>query len=1040
MKFSQPQLEAIQTINKNIVVSASAGAGKTTVLVERLMQRMFKDHLGLDEIIAVTFTEAAASNMKKKLLKSLYAKLQSTDNPAEKAFCEKQIVLLNNALICTMHSFLTRVIKENYAAISLDIELVDNIIDEVLKVSYLESALNKVIDEELTHNFSTFNVFSLYSSNDTYNFNTIKTNIISVFNAANNNLDPQKWLLKIQSKNHIAKTFSEIDSDYLYYFFQNLQFQFNKCILDLDNMINLIQIDYPKDIENLLVIKKGFEKALSLLKTNYVQAIDQLQETLLLKTKASYKNILEYADIRKTFIKETNNLVANLFSQEKLLNDYNINCQHQHYLLELTSKVITYYQNIKLQHKCMDFNDMEHYAYKILIANNAEVAKKYQKQFKEIMVDEFQDTNNVQDAMVNLISSGNNVFRVGDIKQSIYKFRNAQPTIMQKLIDDPLYYTIYLPNNYRSNYNIVNFNNLLFQQLLSDNNLNVKFKEADLQIAELDYQLQDLETIKLVSLPFKNEDSIYKENNAAIFIANDIIDKHQNHGYNFKDFCILLRSHNEKKAIKFILEKANIPNFIDDHLGFVHSKANLVIINYLKLLINLQNEIALIAVLTSPIYQLSDDQLVELKDDEGYLKSLQNHNHPFIDDYKHIKEIYLKQGLLACINAIINLKHYYHNFTSKQDKYDINFLLKNAQDFNSNSIIAYLDYLDIASINNKDGAICVSNEDDVVQVMTIHQSKGLEFKVVYLYDYNPQSLEKQQSSLIINNDLGIATKHTDQNLQNTCNTLTWMAIMQLNKLEELSELIRIFYVATTRPKSRLYILTNKNLKPFKKTPVSSLLNQQISFVELLYCTNINEAEIFEAIKITQPLNLQILPGKQNIPKEIEYYPNKTLAIKKITPSNHETDDITLDFNTKGLEIGTLMHKAMEVLPLDQTWTQQLINKQIKGLTNNQINKLIKLYQNTFFQKLLSGQVYREYNFTIFLDNNLTTGIVDFISINQNEVTIIDYKTDINVDKEILINRYQNQLLMYQKTFTNIFLNKTIKTYIYSFYLNDFIQI
>ena len=1040
MQFSPSQREAINTSNKNIVVSASAGAGKTTVLVERLMQRMFNDKISLDEIVAMTFTEAAASNMKKKLLKALNEKLNSDIDNETKDFCQKQLILIENALICTMHSFSTTIIKNNYAALSLNPELVNNIIDDITKIKLTKEATTYIFNKELENNFTKFNNLNQYISNDLHNFNTLTKMVNDIFNTAINSINPDSWFDMVIHNNQQASSFNNIYKPYRENLYKLISIQVNNIIVNLTELASLAATE---DKEKETLIKNTisvFQDSLSQIDSSYTNAILKMTTAMSVNIK-TIKKYDDFNNLRSEILKsQYPSLASVLYNEKKLLDDYNINIVYTKYLIEIARKITIKYHQLKIENNCMDFNDMEHYAYQILLANDQEVAKRYQIKLKEIMVDEFQDTNDIQNAMIDLISNGHNVFRVGDMKQSIYKFRGAKPTIMQSLLQDDQYYNIYLPNNFRSSYNIVEFNNLLFNDLLDDNNININFTEDDKQVAELDYQLVNLAPIELINLQIntKNSDSLYKENHATNYIAQDIIKKHKE-GYNFKDFCILVRAHSSKLDIKNALNNANIPNFIDDHLGFLNTNSNMLITSFFKLILDIKDDISLVSVLVSPIYQFTDEELVNLKSYKSFYDGLKILNHPFIEDYNNLIKVYNEEGLLSLLNQIIQLNNYYHNYTTAQDRANIDLLSSNIEQFESNSLVDYLDYLELAFENNKDGAIPVSNEDNVVRVMTIHQSKGLEFEIVYIYDPSNSSLVKKQD-LSINDKLGIGIDHCYDNYSFKNPTIQQIAIDYQNSIEELSEFIRVFYVATTRAKNRLYIVSKVKPSVTFKSNISSMINKQLSFQDLIFSSNIRNSELLIYKQITSPFKLDKLERIQKKEEIIEYYKKDIDKFENVIPSQHDNLDLELNFNKNGLKTGTILHHTLEILPLDKDWTTNLIKEVQPELTDNQINRILILYNDDFFRKLISNEVFREYNFTILNKNKLETGVVDFISISDSEVNIIDFKSDSNVSEEELKVRYHNQLKEYKETFSTIYSTKKVYSYIYSLSLNQFIII
>ena len=1040
MEFSQAQQEAIKSKDVNIVVSASAGAGKTTVLVERLMKRMFIDGVSLDEILAMTFTEAAAGNMKKKLIKALNKKILDPElAQSEKEFCEKQIILVQNALICTIHSFSQTIIKNNYAAIGLDPEIIENIIDDVTAYKLEVEALNIILKEELDHNFMQYNNLLKYISSDIYHVDTLNKYLLQISKTARNTIDENAWYAKIIALNQEVNDFSQIPLLFKEPFINDINIKITKTINKLQELELMASSNEKGQPQLISDITSKFKQAKKSLTSDYSQAIANLKIALNVKIK-SIPKFEEYKELRNEILSDNyQSLIPYLIEPHIIVSRFNETARINCYLLSLAQRLAHNFQALKVKNKAMDFSDMEHYAYQILKANDFEVSKDYQVKLKEIMVDEFQDTNDIQNAMVEMISNGHNVFRVGDMKQSIYKFRGAKPTIMQSLINDESIKKIYLPNNYRSSANIVSFNNLVFKDLLQDSNVNINFTDLDTQITELDYQFKDLAPIELVSFVKNQEKAQIKSNPVASWICRDIIDKVKSNKYQFKDLCILVRGHADKIDLKYELNKANIPNFVDDHSGYLSSYSATTIINYFKIILDPHDNLAFTAILASPLYNFSDDELVKYFSRAGYYEALKEINHQVIIDYQRLKGVYYKFGILELFNELMILNNYYHTKISKQEKVDLDLLVDNIINFKSNSLVSFLEYIKIAEEKTKNDAIPISNEANVVKVMTIHHSKGLEFEVCYLYTPNKSPLVKPQDNLVIDEQLGIGINYVmDEYLTTT--SIQKQAIIHRNQIEELSEFIRIFYVATTRPKNRLYIVEKENSTTFDQKEISIKLNDRLNFTDLLAASSIKDADIFnhQILNSDSIMDYDYLPVLNPKHSVIKINEKIITTLEKTIPSEGG-HDIELNFS-RGQEIGNLYHQAMEKLPYNKLVNIEIIKELNPKLNDDQVKKIYNCYHSDFFQVLIGKDFHCEYNFTRLVNNKLKTGIVDFIAMDNENIYIVDYKTDTNISESELKIRYQKQLNEYKTTFKGIFSNKNVFTYIYSFNLETFIQV
>ncbi len=349
------------------------------------------------------------------------------------------------------------------------------------------------------------------------------------------------------------------------------------------------------------------------------------------------KENLNYTALRKQCV-EIEDLIAAFYPEAVMVSDAAAMLPLVQKLVNCVLAYMEIYEKIKEAHEVIDFSDMEHMALKILHANNGYVASLYRNQFKEIMVDEFQDSNDVQDELVLSITRGNNVFRVGDVKQSIYGFRYASPAIMQgyKELNDELNELIVFKKNYRSSETIVRFNNVLYEKLMNvDGFKSLPFLNEDLASIGGPWQQKVLKPICFHALNYKDitegmEADTNKDELKASYIANQILEIKEREGYQFKDFVVLVRGNAKMEVLKKVFDEINLPCTMNSKHGFYESYGIQILLSALTCFINPRDDLNFTAILTSPFFNMSSEALADLK------LSRQNQEH-FYDTLKRLK-------------------------------------------------------------------------------------------------------------------------------------------------------------------------------------------------------------------------------------------------------------------------------------------------------------------------------------------------------------------------------------------------------------------
>ncbi len=438
VKWTEEQQNAITKKGSNILVAAAAGSGKTAVLVERIIRKIIDDKIDIDRILVVTFTNAAASEMRERILDAIYKKIE--ENPEDENL-QRQVILLNKASISTIDSFCLDIIKNNFYEI--DISANSRIADETEMLLLKQDVIEDIFEEKYIENNKDF--LTLIDTYTRYNRDEeLRDLILKIHKYMQSNPFPEDWLnkkielLNTENKEEY-KNFSNTPWGQI--IIEKIEKTLENAILKLENM-RIKMKRFPELDKYITIYQSDIVKYKNL--KEKLNNWDELEEILL---------NLDFKPSWSADKKITNELKDEAYLlREKVKNDIkdikelvcvnseeaNSNIMEMYHILnklkELVIEFSKRFQEKKREKNIMDFNDMEHIALKILVSKNengeivpTEVAKRYSEKFEEIAIDEYQDSNLVQETILTSISRGNNVFMVGDVKQSIYKFRQARP-------------------------------------------------------------------------------------------------------------------------------------------------------------------------------------------------------------------------------------------------------------------------------------------------------------------------------------------------------------------------------------------------------------------------------------------------------------------------------------------------------------------------------------------------------------------------------------------------------------------------------------
>ncbi len=1050
MKWNKEQLDAIETLGQNTLVCASAGAGKTAVLVERLAKRCLKDRVSLDRIVAMTFTEAAASEMKGRLSKRLNEELNQPH--ADHAYIKSQLTLLQNTQISTIHSFCMMLIKKHYDVIGLDPAIPSNILSDGTLLKAKQEAFHNVLNQKIISDEEAIKKLCLYFSARSESIESLQKAVFNIINTASTSFNEEQWYAQAKQNYFPIQHQDDLPSEFLSIYFSAAQ-------EDLDHTLNLVEevrssIDELKDPEKaqaIIDVKLNFlqEAQKYLIEKNLHQFVHYFQKAGAKNLVRPYKTPI-YAEAKSELTEYEKECRSKYADFDMIKSWHNQTSPIALTLLDLAQATHQQYKENKKILQGLEFNDMENYAWEILQANDGIVAAHYKDFFKEVLVDEFQDTNEVQNKIIEAISNGKNAFRVGDIKQSIYRFRYAKPDLMRQLMHDENTKVIHLAYNYRSNQGIVGFKNDFFHVAMNVEGCKDQYLPNDCVQVGTDRQCETFNPVQFYAINVdamkeNNEESPEGKQLKATFIAQKILEMKETTPYsNWKDYVILTKSHADKIILKSVFDQFNIPYSIDAKEGFYQSECAHITLSFLNLVLNSFQEIPLTAVLLSPLYQMNDDAITKLFLDHGsIIQGCLKTNHPVLSDLEEARFILKNKGLSALLTFISSINNFYHDHLSLQQKTNFDFLFSKVSDFEkkSQSLESFLQEVSLNLEEKSDEAIASGSEDDVVRAMTIHHSKGLQFNVVFYWSTSNQTDQNKKDSVLVDSDLGIALHDLILPERYRFPSFHRFVLDYKNNLEDLEEAIRVLYVALTRPQQHLIIVdTVKELPENEEISLAFLKKRKGPSHLLLRALSSQENFIIHEVSEFDPMINQ--PQLQE-PASISYsnqkysHPRREIS-ESLAPSQvaHINDTLTLN-DQAGALYGTRLHELIEQLP-NRLWTDDDYN--ILGCSPSEKERLRKLSDNPLYHHCLSMDILKEVSFHLNKDGKAIDGIIDFVAIGENEIILIDFKSDANVDEEELRQRYTKQLEIYKVALEKAYPSHSIQSFLYSFFLGKEVSI
>lgn len=1159
-----------------------------------MIQKIIKQKLDIDKILVVTFTNAAASEMRQRILDAIYDKLE--EHP-EDEHMQRQLTLISKASICTIHAFCLEVIKNHFYQIEVspNFRIADTTEIEILKQEVLEDVFeNKYFNQEEEF-LKLIHTYTNYSGDD-----NLKEILLKIYESIQSSPFPKQWLeekveefnVKDKLEQDFAKTIwgqillanfkEELESCMIE--LMSIKKELEKYI-ELDKFKNVIQTDIEK-LEEIYANLCSWDKVYHL-----------TQEMKFDKWPIDKKVTLEAKEVAK----EKRDLVKKRFSkiQSRIFIYDSKQANEDIYamyptLVAMKNMILEFEEEFakrKKEKNIIDFHDIEHFALDILVQDNkpTKVAKQYQEKFVEIAIDEYQDSNLVQEYILSTISNGYNLFMVGDVKQSIYKFRQARPELfinkyetyqLKEQQKEGENLKIQLFRNFRSRNNILQVTNLIFEEIMSKKlgdieynqkeylNLGAKFEEP---LKEINYagktelhvidskeqveQQEEEETVERVEDIVVEAKLVAKKTKEILNSNYQVYDKKQ--GYRkitYKDIVILLRS---TAVLAPIYEKElnnlEIPVFSDTSTQYLEATEIQTIMALLKIIDNPMQDIPLVSVMRSMIGGFDDNELIQIK-----LEGSGSRFYEVLLSAKDKVEEKVKEKIESLLTKLeqwrkeqeyMSLEEliwkvyldtgYYHYVGLMPNGFlrqaNLKMLFEQAKQYESSSfkgLFQFINFINKLKSSNGDmsSAKLIGENEDVVRIMSIHKSKGLEFPVVFLSGMGKQfNLQDLNDNILLHQDLGLGAKYVNYERRIEYNTLAKEAIRYQIKLETLSEEMRILYVALTRAKEKLIITglakdfeqeckkKQELLQMYQGDKIAkSVLMQYKSYLDwilLVYLKNQDNIEdritlitdtkdnVIKGTKVEKEekrdrveeirekgkdrtrneslekkldwqyphLRATTLPTKTSVTKIKELKNQKRIKKEKKEQEGYKVERSRPKFLQEEEKItnakkGSLIHlcvqKMDEQLEYDAKKIKDMIQEMVERerITKKEaeaisVEALLEYTKSDLFYELRQAKkVYKEQPFYRLLpasqiyeeetkEEILVQGIIDLYYINkENQLILVDFKTDYVKQEQELIEKYKEQLILYKEAIEISLNRKVDKMYIYSIYLQKNIEV
>ena len=1029
-KFTLEQQNAIDMEGTNILVSAGAGSGKTAVLTERVLRKL-KEGTHINELLILTFTNKAALEMKERVRKKL----------KENKMLD-ELDLLDSSYITTFDAYSLALVKK-YADV---IHLSRNI--NIAESSILELAKKEILDEIFLDYYDKCpkNFLNLITKFCLKDDKTIKKRIIELNNTLDLKLDKENFI-----DTYIAKYYNdEVIDKYIEDYLKLLQ-------VKKENIINLYE--EVRSLTSSKYLEKLEESFLPFINANTYEELRRTIFTSLPRVRTGVdSDSKEIRDNLTSLLKEFKDLV--IYENIKDIRESIIKTKdYISIILELVKELDKRFTLYKENNNYFTFMDIEKLAIS-LVHDNEEIKEEVKNSFKEILIDEYQDTNDIQETFINYIAK-NNVYMVGDIKQSIYRFRNANPAIFKEKYDN---YkkgnsgrVIDLAKNFRSRKEVLDDINLFFSHIMDDYLGEADYNNGHAMVfGNMTYETSAKTTNNnyLDIYTYDAKDKEYsKLEKEAFIIANDIKEKIKNkylvydkdldvlREIEYRDFVILLDRATDFVTYKQIFEYLSLPiTLYEDEKTSgstdLYLLKNIFIIasSIITNTFDTKFRLAFASIARSFLFEMTDDDILKYLENDTYKESRVYKifkeilsNYEVLTPVTYLEEVLEKLEYTDKLMLIGNV-----DINSSRMEYFYN-LITNLENSNF-TILEVSDYLEKINDEKLEIKLAISKEDsNSVKIMTIHKSKGLEYPICYFAGfYKDFNKDEYKSNVLFDDTYGIIIDEVDSNNKLITKTLS----LEKLKQKDISEKIRLLYVALTRAREKMIIVmpnieNDKELgnivSDYDRLNYTNFAKMVIS-VSSLFSDKIKEIESIKNIS-KKYLDVKKVETKVNSnTKELEVIPSIYEKDLKVKETYHkESSNEMKEIDLKLLEIGRVVHALFERIDFTNNKLPYIEDDYYK-------EKLTNFMNSTFMKKYQDYKKYQEYEFVYNNSNKNYHGKIDLLLVGESNAIIIDYKLKNTKD-----DAYIQQLNGYKEMISKK-LNLETSCYLYSIIDEVFVKI
>lgn len=1199
MKFTDEQKEVITTRHKNILVSAAAGSGKTSVLVERIISMITdkENPVDIDRFLIVTFTNAAASEMRERIHARILKGLE--ENPADENL-QKQSALIHNAQITTIDSYCLFLLRNHFHEIGLDpafrvgdpgeIKLIEkDVLEETLEEFYASG------DEE----FIFFTEAYCPDGKD----GAIEKLVEGLYKFSMSHPWPKEWLAQCEERIDGLNAETLMETEWMQFALQLVSEKLETALMLAQRADSLcdekdgpymyadtIEADVKMLSEAVACLSENTETisyddiAKKMRDMDWKRMSSKKDETVSCEKKETVKKLRENY---KKMVKTAGEDIFSEASAEQVVEKEKEAGRLERMLLKICDRYIDRLAEAKREKNVLDFSDIEHYALEILVRDGepTKTAEMYRDYYKSVMIDEYQDSNMVQELLLASVSTSRrgecNRFMVGDMKQSIYRFRMARPEIFMEKFEsykagDADNRLICLKKNFRSRNEVLDSTNAVFRQIMVPQIGGVVYDDEAALYPGADYEeTEGCETE--ICLAVTDEGNSQERRTAEAYMIADKIKKLKasfrvgGRPLEYRDIAILLRSGSRvDERLKEVLVSEGIPAHVTLKAGYFSAMEISLLMDLLKTVNNPYGDVPFTASATSMFFGITNEELALITAAtqrgssvyerftavaEGRCEKLPQQTAEKVAEMLEILNQLRSEAVVSSmtelVNEILSRFHYVEYVAAlpagAQRKANVEMFVQKTVDFEKTSyhglfhFLRYMEQLKKYEVDFGEAAT-LTETADVVRIMTIHKSKGLEFPVCFVAGMDKKyNLRDTSESILLDVDWGVSSNLISPKKRTVGKTMRKMLLSQKMKRDSLGEELRVLYVAMTRAREKL-ILTGALKEPLdiealaaevnaecvagsRTLPVSTIdtcsnaldhvLQAWVRRQDVMKLSQYSETELQygqfhdlsgkilreEKIRMLSQLSEEEaddaqLSAAEELKEKFSYvYPHEILgalytktSVSELKHAAIEEEAIPVMFETEdkekeylpafmrqgktlheGASRGSAVHRVLELLDfsvyakLEEDKVYENLKKDVesfvvKGRLSEEYARLLLIDKIARFLKSETamrmakaqncGKLFKEQPFVIAVTANrineefpesekvLVQGIVDVYFEENEELVIVDYKTDRVSDLQELKNRYRTQLDYYEEAIGRLTGKKVKEKVLYSFALED----